>query len=80
MDGPEVSGLWLGDTVGSDVVGLEVTGLRLGDLDGPEVSGLWLGDTVGSDVVGSTSEVGYGVTGDADWGELVGFCVMSATS
>ena len=52
MDGLEVSGLWLGDTVGSDVVGFGVTGLRLGDLDGLEVSGLWLGDTVGSDVVG----------------------------
>ena len=40
-DGPfvglEVTGLWLGDTVGSDV------GLRLGDLDGLDV----LGDTVG---------------------------------
>ena len=35
---------------------------------------------VGSDVVGSTSEVGYGVTGDADWGELVGLGVASATS
>ena len=45
-----VSGLWLGDTVGSDdVVGLEVMGLRVGYLDGLEVSGLWLGDTVGSD-------------------------------
>ena len=35
---------------------------------------------MGSDVVGSTSEVGYGVTGDADWGELVGLGVMFATS
>ena len=28
--GLAVSGLWLGDTVGSDVVGLKVMGLRLG--------------------------------------------------
>ena len=27
LDGLEVTGLWLGDTVGSGVVGLEVTGL-----------------------------------------------------
>ena len=45
-DGLDVSGLLLGDTVGSDVVGLEVTG----DWDGLDDSGLWLGDTVGSDV------------------------------
>ena len=42
----------MGDTVGSDVVGVKDIGRWLGDLDGLEVSGLWLGDTVGSDVVG----------------------------
>ena len=40
FEGLDVTGLWLGDTVGSDVVGLEVTGLRLGDLDGLDVTGL----------------------------------------
>ena len=35
-----------------DVVGLDVTGLRLGDLVGLVVTGLLLGDNVGSDVVG----------------------------
>ena len=65
LDGLEVSGLLLGDTVGSDVVGLKVTGLRLGDLDGLEVSGLRLGDTVGSEVVGL--EVTGLRLGDLDW-------------
>ena len=45
-------GLLLGDKVGYNVVGSEVTGLRLGDLDGLEVSVLLLGDIVGSDVDG----------------------------
>ena len=49
--GSSVVGLWLGNTVGSDV------GLRLGDLDGLDVSGLWLGDTVGSDVVEVTGDL-----------------------
>jgi len=42
----------LGDTVRSDVVGFEVTGLLLGVSVGLEISGLLLGDNVGSDVVG----------------------------
>jgi hypothetical protein len=36
-----ISGLLLGDTVGSDV------GLRLGDLDGLDVVGIWVGDEEG---------------------------------
>jgi hypothetical protein len=40
LDGLEVSGLWLGDTVGSDVVGLEVMGLSDGDADWGELVGL----------------------------------------
>ena len=39
FEGLAVTGLSPGDTVGSDVVGLDATGLRLGDLDGLEVSG-----------------------------------------
>jgi hypothetical protein len=59
----------LGDTVESDVVGFEVTGLWLGDtvasdVVGLEVTGLWLGDTVGSDAVG------FGVAGES-LGDLV---------
>jgi hypothetical protein len=49
-----VTGGSLGDTAGSDVIGLEVTGGKLGRL----VSGLSLDDTVGSD------EVGFEVSGD----------------
>ena len=39
FEGLAVTGLSPGDTVGSEVVGLDATGLRLGDLDGLEVSG-----------------------------------------
>ena len=69
MEGLDVTGLSPCDTVGSDVVGFEATGLRLGDLDGLEVSGLWLGDTVGSDVVGL--EVTGLLLGDDVWPSLV---------
>ena len=40
LDGLDVTGLWLGDTVGLDVVGLEVSGLLDGDADWGELVGL----------------------------------------
>ena len=46
--GLEVSGLLLGDKVGSDVVGRGVSGLRLGDLVGLAVVGLSVGDEDGA--------------------------------
>ena len=45
FDGLKVSGLLLGDMVGSDVVGFEVTGLRLGDLVGLKVVGFEEGNS-----------------------------------
>jgi len=60
--GDNVSGLWLGDTVGSDVVGLEVTGLKLGGLDGLEEDG-GVTATVGCAVgEGVTAGVGGGAS------------------
>ena len=68
--GEEVDGTFVGDAVGSDIVGELVVGIPVGE----EVDGKVVGDAVRSDIVGELVGVGVGVD---VVGELVGIAVGS---